>query len=133
MYSKLLMRRNLEQCKLMNTVQQNAVSRQWVVKCPSKLQSCCSQDDILYCFSFRLEFLQWEGFALRSAEKTGVLSNGCIDSSTDGEQKVPCPQRPMTRVLSLLHSVLFTCWCLRLPSTVVPVIATSWLAFTSET
>lgn len=94
-------------------------------KCPSKLQSC-SQEDILHCFSFRLEFLQRDGFTLPGAEKAGALSNGCSNSSTDAEQKVPCPQRPMTQVLSLLRSVLFTCWCLRLPSTVVLVTATSW-------
>lgn len=73
------MRSSLEQCKIMNTVQQNvlwfsAVSHVWqlVVKCSSKLHSCCSREDILYCFSFRLEFLRWEGFALPSTEKAAV-------------------------------------------------------------
>lgn len=79
----MLMRSSLEQCEIMNTVQQNAVwfdavSHGWhlVVKCPSKQQSCHSREGILYCFGFRLECLPWEGVALPSAEKGDVLSNG---------------------------------------------------------
>lgn len=116
----------MEQCEILSTVQQNAVwlqavSQGWpfVVKCPSKQQSCRSREGLfLDYFGFRLEFLHCEG---RYAEYRPGRPDSSFDSSTDAEPKVPCPQRPMTQVLSLPHSNLFACLSLRLPSTVVLV------------